>query len=334
MMLVKSSLILTTLCLTTLGLAGCDNTPSATACTRDTDCLNGQKCSDGICTKVITQTDLGQIDTKPPAAEAGLKDSQVPTLEGHKGDVGPTCTGNKNDKIEREEMPIAAGTGIKYTVGTKIDVDLKGKVVGGRTQWDLTANAADDAPYTANLEPLTGWVVNDKDFKTGTYMALLDPLIADYSDFYGIFKATPTSLDLLGVGSKAASPNDNRVVYDTPIQTLRFPIAPGDSFLSESSSTGHVAQYPLVTLWNHESYKTDVLAAGDLKLPSLTLPVVLVRTYFEQFSYYTGPLVITASKTTFNFISECYGIVASVKVKNEVKDLGTVTAEERRRITQ
>ena len=72
MMLVKSSLILTTLCLTTLGLAGCDNTPSATACTRDTDCLNGQKCSDGICTKVITQTDLGQIDTKPPAAEAGL----------------------------------------------------------------------------------------------------------------------------------------------------------------------------------------------------------------------------------------------------------------------
>jgi hypothetical protein len=306
----------TTLLLAVL-LAGCESEPTG-RCTRDSDCPTGQRCADAICTPVV-KNDTGPLPDLRPVADQ--RPGESPILPDLPRSDGGGCTGNHDDKVDRTEMPIAVGAKIHYSVGTGLTVDLKGKLVGGRTQWDLTAPASDDHPVVSELLPVPSWAASA--YPGATYSALLDE---DYGS-YGVFKATPSALQLIGVVSQDA--DKIKLSYSKPIEMLRFPITPTDSFVSDATVTGWLN---LLYLWNLETYTVDVLAAGDLVLPKLTLPVVLVKVKVEQ-TPVQNPFLST-SRHLFMFVSECYGIVAQIVADGDPKEkLEAVKTKERRRLS-
>jgi hypothetical protein len=298
-------------------LAGCEGEPGAGRCTRDTDCPSGQRCADAVCTPVV-KVDTGPLADLAPARERLAEAAPPADLLAADGGL---CQGNHDDKIDRAEMPIAVGAKIHYSVGSGLVVDLKGKVVAGKTVWDLTAAASDDHPVVSELLAVPGWATAS--YPGATYSALLDESYGSY----GVFKATPSALQLIGVVSQTA--DKIKLSYSKPIDMLRFPVTPGDSFTTDATVTGWMN---LLYLWNLESYEVEVLSAGDLVLPKLTLPVVLVRVKVEQ-TPVQNPF-LASSRHLFMFVSECYGIVAQIVADGDPKDkLEAVATKERRRLS-
>ena len=297
---------------------GCDSQPTA-QCARDTDCPAGQRCADAICSPVV-KADTGPLADRGPTP-ADWRATEAAAFPDLSGKDGGQCPANHDDKIDRAEMPIAVGAKIHYSVGSGIVVDLKGKLVSGRTQWDLTAPASDDHPVVSELLAVPAWASST--YPGATYSALLDESYGSY----GVFKATPSALQLIGVVSKDA--DKIKLSYSKPIEMLRFPITPSDSFVTDATVTGWMN---LLYIWNLETYTVDVLAAGDLVLPKLTLPAVLVRVKIEQ-TPVQNPFLAT-TRHLFMFISGCYGIVAQIVADEDPKDkLEAVKAKERRRLS-
>jgi hypothetical protein len=304
-------------------LGACDG--GQTQCTRDPDCPQGQGCAAGRCVPVL-KTDTGVSDHAAP--RDGLREVALPdhAIDQRRTDGGLTCKGNNDDKIERSEMPIAVGGKITYMRGSGITVNLKGTVVGGRTVWDLSGAAADDAKFIGELLATPSWASSV--FPSATYVSLLD----QQYESYGVFKATQTALQILGIIS--LTPDDTKITYDKPADMLRFPIVVGDSFESTAYSNGHLGS---LVISNDETYTGDVLAAGDLKVPQLTLPVLLVRVKLYQCPAYPvcNPFnPFNTTRWTFLFVSECYGIVGRVVTESDPsKDMSAVVAKERLRIS-
>lgn len=305
-------------------LPGCDDTAS-NYCQRDTDCpLSGYRCSDGLCTpKIVADARPdGLSDARTPDVGVDAGSDAWPDLG--QGDGGPTCKGNSDDSVARAEMPIAVGSKVAYSIGTGLTVDLKGTQQGGRTHWDLTANASDDQRIVSELLPVFAWAQND--FKDATYAALID----QGQGAYGVFKATDNSLQLLGVISeKQAVPFFSGITlsYAKPIDMLRFPVGPTGSYTSESSASGY---FNGPWLYVSESYRNEVIGTGTLKLPDITFDVVLQRSVLTQ-TPYANPLLVK-KRTVFLFLAECYGIVARVVVDGEAGNLAAVPAQERWRL--
>ncbi len=304
--------------LLTLALCACGSEPTG-RCTRDTDCAPGQRCADAVCTPVV-KTDTGLPADRGPLPADHRAAEASPADRGPAGD-GPLCSANKDDKVERSEMPIAVGGKIHYSVGTGLVVDLKGKPVSGRTQWDLTAAASDDHPVVSELLPVPSWAASA--YPGATYAALLDESYGSY----GVFRATPTALQLIGVVSLDA--DKIKLSYTKPVDMFRFPIAPKDSYVTDASVSGWMNY---LYIYNLEEYAVDVLAAGDLVLPKLTLPVVLVKVKVSQ-TPYANPFLGT-TRHLFMFVSECYGIVAQIVADGDPKDaLEAVKTKERKRLS-
>jgi hypothetical protein len=311
-------------------MLGCQSEPPASGrCTRDDECPGGQRCADGVCTPTV-KTDSGptRIDlARVPDGRPGEATPAVPDLR--RGDGLGQCKANHDDKLERDEMPIVVGAKIKYLVGSGIAVDLKGTEVGGRTRWDLTVDASDDHAVVAELLPVPGWAAAS--YPGATYSSLLD----EGYQSYGVFKATPSALQMIGVVSQ--QPDKIKLAYSKPVELLRFPIAAKDSFVTDASVTGWFG--PLgVYLYNLETYSVDVLGVGELKVPQLTLDVLLVRVKVEQVPcvYPVGPCnpFLATTRVQFMFVSECYGIVGQVVAESDPGDkLSSVKAKERKRIT-
>jgi hypothetical protein len=303
-----------------LALAACSSSP-AQMCSRDQDCQPGLRCADGVCTPVLQQ-DRGPLDSSP--AETGRPDGgQPPAPDAARADGLPVCQPDHDDKLERSEMPLRVGASVKYSVGSGLAVDLQGTRVQGRTRWDLTASAPDEKPYVAELEPVAGWAAAD--FPGATYMTLLD---AGYQT-YGVFKATPTSLQLVGVISKTAG--ETKLTYSKPVDSLRFPVVAKDSYETGAVVTGPMGFFPYYASI-YETHNVSVLEAGSLKLPELTLDVLLLKIVVKQ-NPTANPFLVT-TRVSFLFVAECYGIVAQIFTDEDPATLSSVVARERRRISK
>jgi hypothetical protein len=284
-------------------------------CTRDPECPDGSRCAAGRCIPTL-KVDAGR--DQPPSRDAAADRVVAPDVA---RTDGGGCKANSDDTVDRSEMPIAVGAKISYSVGSNLTVDLVGTKVGGRTQWDLTAAAADDHKVVSELLAVASWAAPS--FAGATYMSLLDQSLGTY----GVFAAKPSSLQLVGVISEKA--DQSKLSYSSPIDTLRFPVVSGDSYATDATVTGLLNW---IYVWLHEDYTVDVLGAGDLKLPQLTLPTLLVRVKVVQ-APVANPF-LTTTRVTFLFVAECYGIVAQIVADGDPgTKLGAVSAKERRRIT-
>jgi hypothetical protein len=306
---------------------GCsDNTAE---CTVAADCPAGQTCSDGHCLPEYKPdgskpaTDGG---TEAAIADQGEDKYVFPDLG--PGD-GPLCPANNNGKVEREELVITVPTSVTYELGTEITVDLAGASSGGQTVWDLTAAASDDHPQPLALDTLPAWAAGSFTPPPGniTYTMLMDTEL----DAYGVFTVSDTQMLLLGMIS--GEQDKGELSYSTPIEMLHFPVQAGDSYTSDSLATGHWVLSFCPTCWlctecplnNWDSYEVTVAGTGKLKLPGVTLDVVLVRTTVTQNWWSTT--------TVFMFMAECYGTVARVIVDGDPgTNLSQVVAKERWRL--
>ena len=296
--------------------AGC-SADETTSCTRDTDCPAGQLCSDGRCL-------LAMPDGPAPPDGAAAPDVEPDLFvfpDAGPGD-GLQCPANSNGKIEREEMLFSVPAQVAIATGQDMTVDLAGTSVNGVTHWDLSGLKLDQAATKA-VVPVPSWAAAD--FPDATYAS---ELTADYGVFsktnlLGVFKVTPSSLQMLGMVSE--SQTHTRIAYDSPLDMLRYPITAPDSFETEAHASGYSDIFPFLSY--DESYTIQAVDEGKLKLfPGLTLDVVLVRADQSVYQAWV-PLLPSFSNAAFMFVAECYGTVAHVIAKSSPKSLDKVEVD-------
>lgn len=305
---------------------GCDD--AREGCVRHTDCADGERCADGLCTPALFE-DAGSDVLRADGAMADLE----PRADGADGaplsDLiehdGARCSANADDRIDLAELPIVVGAEIAYTIGSGLTLDLRGTSVGGRRTWTLQQNAVDDARQVLALQPLFSWAQDS--FPDATYTSLID---RGYGT-YGVFQLVDRALKLQGVISKdePGLVSGTKLIYSEPLDMLRFPIAAGDAFETNASASG---TFDGLYLYVSERYEVEVLGAGALVLPEITFDnALLVQVSITQ-TPYANPF-LTTQRAIFMFVVECYGIVARVVVDHAPDDLSAVEAKERWRLS-
>jgi hypothetical protein len=297
--------------------AGCASTPVDGSCRVDGDCQAGQACVAGECRAVAGAADLGAPpavgDLSRPASQP-LDLTPPAALDG----ASPVCSFNHNGVIDRDELPVLVGLGGLYAIngaGQPVTVSLQQQ--GG--QWDYSAPATGDRKHFDQLQsPVGTWWSGE--FPDATYAEELD---AD-SGLLGVYKATATSIQLLGVVSASAGLTQTDLKYATPIDVLRFPLQAGASWTSASTVSGQASG---VLFGAYEEYVFTVDERGQVKVPAGTFDSLRVRMSYTQT---IGALVTT--QYTDLFLTECYGLVARLRSQDDEPNVDFTTASEYRRL--
>lgn len=237
------------------------------------------------------------------------------------------CVPNLDGKIDAAEVRTAFGVPVRYLVnpaGTRRSVDLVGATDGaGRRIWQLSTDYADDQVATVSASALDGkWY--RASFPTGQFVAPLDLGGA----IEAVYANDGATLLLLGYASKDEAPAIGKtlVVYSSPIATLRFPVAPGQQWISASEvRNATVRGLPYA---GRDTYTLRVDAAGTLDLPDVSFTQALRLRTMLSIEPSVGASVI---RRQTGFFFECFGEVArAVSADNETNDDFTQATELRR----
>jgi len=217
-----------------------------------------------------------------------------------------TCVPNLDGKIVASELAAAIGTPVHYTVnpsGTTRTVDLEGTTnKDGTHNWKLAADFADDQSLV--ITPALAkdqWYASS--FPADAFVTAFDA--AGKTDSIG--ELNDTGLLLLGLASHQQNPPEGKtlLIYTAPITVLKFPITPGEMFVSEGQIVNGTARgLPYAGM---DTYEVSVDAMGNLDLPSyLFAQVHRVRTKVT-----VQPAVGAAvTQLQTSFFAECFGEVA------------------------
>lgn len=237
------------------------------------------------------------------------------------------CVPNLDGKIDAAELKTAFGVPVRYLVnpaGSRRPVDLAGVTDGaGRRIWQFATDYADDQVATISASTLDGkWY--RASFPTGQFVAPLDLA----GSIEGVYAKDATTLFLLGYASKDEAPAVGKtlVVYTSPIATFRFPLEPGQQWVSASEvRNATVRGLPYA---GRDTYQQRVDAAGTLELPDVTFTQAMrVRTTLSIEPAVGAPVI----RRQVGFVFECFGEVArAVSADNELADDFTQTTELRR----
>jgi hypothetical protein len=295
---------------------GC-GTGSSDICRVDSDCGGNGACVAGRCMMV---SGTGE-DAAPAASDlAATADLAIARGDGGGGDlVAPTCNFNGDGVIERSEAPFLVGLGALFLVngaGQDSTVDVRG--AGGT--WDFTGGAPGDHKFFDELiAPQGAWWAPD--FPSATFAQRIDA----NQPALGLYRATNASLDLLGVASEQGGVGRTELTYATPIQLLRFPLAKGSTWTSESDVSGLASG---VYYFAHEKYQMTVDARGTTKVPAGSFDTLRLRVDSTN----TYGFAVTA-RILYIHLAECYGAVARVRSKDNETSAAFTQAAEYRRLT-
>ena len=304
---------------TALALGGCGPTVTGSGCRDDSDCaVAGQACVAGQCRDV-----MGRVDLAPAGADDGGVDLARPLVDlaGRDAPAGDAlaaaCNFNGDGVITRAEAPFPVGLGALYAVnapGSKVAVNLG--AAGGA--WDFSAAVAGERKsFDQLISPAGAWWAAD--FPSATYADHLD----DNQPILGVYRATVTSLDLLGLVSETNGVTKTSLKYTTPISVLKFPLGTGTTWISESDVTGLASG---VFFFAHEKYAFAVDARGMTRAPAGGFDTLRLLLHYTQ----TYGL-LTTTRITWLYLAECYGAVARIRSQdNEASDEFTQAAEYRR----
>ena len=268
--------------------SGCADGTADTSCHFDSDCANGASggtCVDGAC---VADPCPACLDASPIT---GDPDDGVP---------GPTCT--LDGKVERNEITLGAGVGIPFRnsgIEDMLTVDLAGAAdATGLLRWDLTraAGAVTTDLFTV-LWP-TSAAPSSAAFPDADYLVALP----GSPGLIAFFDLNDTALRLLGTAD--ASGAFTQLVYDPPVDLLRFPLRVGDAWETRTTARGTLLGAE-VQVTDH--YTTEVRAGGQVKLPAGDLPALQLVTIQERSFDTAGFTQVT---TTVDFLAECGGFVA------------------------
>jgi hypothetical protein len=240
--------------------------------------------------------------THPPDRDAG--DS---TSSGTGGSAF-TCLPNLDGKIDAVELGAAFDVAVNYVVspvGEDRTVNLAGKSDGkGGVAWDFSPDFATDKSLVLEATKVAGkWYASS--FPDGDFASPVDTV----GEIYGVYSATDKAISLLGIASVVEKPKKGKtlLVYATPIDVYRFPLAPGSSW-STTADTVMGAMINGLPYTSTDTYDVKDAAIGSLVLHDLTFEQV----HKIETKVTLAPKIGGAAQTTWQvgFVSECFGEVA------------------------
>jgi hypothetical protein len=289
--------ILCALALCPLNLAACaaGSNKAGEACDAGSDCESGA-CNDGTC--VGGDGGGGQGGA---GAEGGGGSSAGGTAgEGGSASGGAgACAPNHDGRIERDEVPLAAGLDAKFRIATNVTFSTASSLVEGTPTWNLDVALAGDHGSLVETLPLAGtWF--EATFPGATYASRL----SDTEELLGVFEITGEALLLRGVVSYEDGPTKTELEYEPAVTVLSFPLEVGTTWSTDATVTGFANGVFGVY---YESYDSEVDSRGDAITPFSTFDALRVRIDLTR----TAGIVVT--QKTFAFVTECFGTVATVQ---------------------
>ncbi len=290
---------------------------SGPECSRGTDCPTGACNATGRCVPASELDAAADAAPLPPAEDAATDGGEPPTDTGPGIDGG--CVPNKDFRITREEVPLAAGLRATYKVAKDATVSTAGTPgADGARVWDLSMDLPGDGLALVETQKLDDKWFKD-DFKGATYATKL----SERNTLLGVFEITPAALKLRGVVSPDDGLTKTNVAYAPAVDVLAFPLEVGKAFVTTATVTGYASG---VLSSYTEKYDSAVDAKGTMKTPLGTFTVLRVRTTLTR----TLGLLVTTVRS-FAWVTECYGTVASAtSADNEANAEFTRSAEVRR----
>jgi len=238
-----------------------------------------------------------------------------------------SCVPNLDGRIDATEIQPAIGVTLSYLVsppGTERTVNVAGTLDSkGNHYWDMSVDYASD--QLAHIEPMAiagKWY--EASFPKDAFVAPFDPA----GSIEQILREDDQAVRLLGLASEKKDPSDGRtlLVYQQPVSLLKFPLSPGEKFVSTGTiQNGTLHGLPYA---GKDIYKVSDDATGELKLPQLTFTQVhRVRTKVTN-----QPSVGTSTtQEQVSFYFECFSEVARItSLQNETKADFTTASEVRR----
>lgn len=254
-----------------------------------------------------------------PANPIGL---DYDALYGAAPDLSPLCTGNNDGVIDRSELLFPLGASVRYLLnplGTTVTVDSEGKTGGADgPELDLSSSAGDVYEFQL-IDVAQQWFAGS--FPDATYAVLSDV----GSGTLGIYRVTASSLLILGFAS--TDPNSTLIVYDKPVEALRFPVKVGQSWVTTAHITnGKIQNRPYA---GADTYEVNVDEHAAVVLPYLRITGALrVRVNLTQ--AVPGGLAITHIQKLF--YRECFGELGRIVSLPGEKNPAFTTAAEFRRL--
>lgn len=237
------------------------------------------------------------------------------------------CVPNLDGRIEAAEVPLVLGATVSYLVspaGVSRTVDVAGRDEEGVLVWDWSVDLADDQLVRLGPEPIDDRWYADR-FPPDAFVAPFDGGGAIET----ISVQDDQGLMLLGLASAQPDPPAGRtlLVYDAPVELLRFPIEPGTTFTSVGTVTdGTFRGIPYAAT---DTYDIQVDAVGELSLPSLTF----TQAHRVRTSLTVEPaLGETTSVRQVSYFFECFGEVARATSQPDEPDPNFTEAAEIRRL--
>jgi hypothetical protein len=314
---------------------GCSS--SSPQCQVGADCASGVCESDGRCGPVttthvdsgVTVSDSGVM----PGDDGGGGGSDSPfnadTGSPFPGVDGGLCVPDDNGIITRDEVPMQAGLHANFEFAENVTVDSAGVMnANGSYTWDLTGpfQPSGTMPYDGDHtvlvttdDPTGQWFSSA--FPDATYTTKL----SDTANLLGIFEATPSALQLLGVASPTSGSSQTELKYGTPIDAIAVPLMLGSSWTSNSIVTGTAEG---LTVDYTEEYVNKVDAQGTLKIPYGTFDVLRIQTVLTRNDL--GVVTVTRS---FSFVAECFGSIASITSQTDETTVNFTNASQVQRLT-
>jgi hypothetical protein len=254
-----------------------------------------------------------------------LGDAGAPTRSDAGYVLGPnqdlsTCQSNNDGILQRSELPLVLGVTATYLQNpdnSTVTVDTAGQQSPDGPAWDLTSTAG--VSVSLPILSLQGlWFEND--FPGATYVTYTDTA----TKLYGVFKLTDDALQILGYASEA--PNQTLIVYDAPVDSIRFPLAVGASWQQSVTATNGL--FDGLPYGESDKYTISVEEEGVVELPFLSATKTL-RIHVDLVA--TAPSAAQVHTIQYLFFHECVGELGRmVSVNNETNPAFTTASIFRR----
>lgn len=264
------------------------------------------------------------------SAACGDNETQPPSYAEYQGaEPAPlACVPNLDGRIDASEAQPALGTQVSYLVSppdVERSVDLAGLDTGdGQLRWDFATDFADDQLAKVVPASVAGkWY--QASFPPDAFVTPFDAA----GSVENVLRHDEKALWLLGVASRDEAPAEGKtlLVYAAPVELLRFPIQPGDSFVS----TGTIANGTLRGLpyAGKDTYEVSADGVGVVVLPSLAF----TQAHRVRTKVTVAPAVgASTSRRQVSFFFECFAEVVRATSKPDEPDADFSVAKELRRI--
>lgn len=304
------------------------------------DCRVGADCASGVCTRegrcAVVTVDGGAGGSASGGGAAG--GMAAGGMTGGGGAVGGgsaggastgggsvTCLPNHDGTITRAEVVTGPGLSATFRISGQAAFDTAGVGLpdGGRA-WDFTTDLTGDMRSLVETQRIEGkWF--ESHYPDAGYVAPL----GQGTDLLGVFSSSADGLFLMGTASPADGFTSTRLVYTPPVKLLQFPLRAGDNWSTAAAVSGTASG--IAIFGTTDTYTSTVDRTGDAITPYSRFPVLRVRTTMER-SVPLNPFANTSFRQ-FQYVTECFGTVATIRSLDRETSTEFTTAKEVRRLS-